>query len=312
MRGRAADVRRDGRLVERRRTRLAATASAVVCACWVAAAPLSPAEIDTLVARVGERVAAYLRRTERVICVERATVQPVASNWEPEGLPRTVESELRVQSDAADGDALADPQEVRDVRRVNGRPPRERDQKDRAGCTDPSPLSPEPLAFLLPTHRHEYRFTNVRPGRERNRAALIIDFMTANRTSQPVLVEDERGHEDCFDWTGPVAMRGRVWVDATNYDVLRVDRWLGGPVTVRVPWTLQRRYNLPPWVELERDDSTMRYAAVTFNDPDEVLILPQSTEALTMVRNGLQSTRRTWTFSGYRRFLTTGRIVRER
>ena len=310
MRGRAAGVRRDGGFIERRRTRFVATASLVVCACSVAAAPQPPTDIDALLTRVGERIADYLRRTERVICVERATVQPIASNWTPEGWPRTVESELRVESDVADGDALPGPQEVREVRRINGRAPRERDKKDRAGCTDPSPLSPEPLAFLLPAHRREYRFTNVRPGKERNHAALIIDFMTANGTSQPVLVEDERGHDDCFDWTGPVAMRGRVWVDATNYDVLRVDRWLGGPVSVRVPWTLQRRYNLPIRVELERDDSTMRYSAVSFNDPDEVLMLPQSTEALTVVRGGLQSTRRTWTFSGYRRFLTTGRIVR--
>ena len=47
---------------------------------------------------------------------------------------------------------------VRRFGRVNGRVPRERDKKDRAGCTDPSPVAPEPLAFLLPAHRSEYRF----------------------------------------------------------------------------------------------------------------------------------------------------------
>ena len=186
---------------------------------------------------------------------------------------------------------------IRDVRRINGRAPRERDKKDRAGCTDPNPLSPEPLAFLLPAHRDEYRFTSLRDGKENDRAALIIDFMSANRTSRPELIEDERGHDDCFDWSGPVATRGRVWVDARQHDVLRVDRHIDGPVDVRVPWRLQRRYNFEPWVVLERDDQTMRYKAVAFSDPDEVMRLPESIESLTVVRDGLQSVRRTETFS---------------
>jgi hypothetical protein len=248
---------------------------------------------------VGERVAEYYLRAPRVMCVERSTVQPIQSNWSADGPSRTVESELRVESEE---------RVIRDVRRINGRAPRERDKKDRNGCTDPNPLSSEPLVFLLPEHRNEHRFTSLRPGKEKDRAALVIDFMSTNRTSRPELVEDERGHDDCFDWSGPLATRGRIWVDADTHDVLRVDRRLDGPVDVRVPWTLQRRYNFAPWVVLERDDLTMRYKTVAFRDPDEVMLLPESIESLTVLRGGLQSIRRTETFSGYRRFLTAGRV----
>ena len=166
---------------------------------------------------------------------------------------------------------LPDAKVIRDVRRINGRAPRERDKNARSGCTDPNPLSPEPLAFLLPAHRGDYRFTSVRDGKEKGRAALVIDFMSANRESRPELIEDERGRDDCFDWSGPLATRGRVWVDPNTHDVLRVDRRLDGPVDVRVPGTLQRRYGFGPWVVLERDDLTMRYKAVAFSDPDEVI-----------------------------------------
>jgi hypothetical protein len=265
-----------------------------------------------LMSRIGERLVDYYRRAQSVICVERSTVQPIASNWSPEGFSRTVESELRVESEAPDGDVLPEAKVIRDVRRINGRPPRERDKKDRDGCTDPNPLSPEPLAFLLPAHREEWRFTAVRSGREKDRAALIIDFTSMNRTSRPELIEDERGHDDCFDWSGHVATRGRIWVDANTHDVLRVDRRIYGPVDVSVPWKLQRRYHLPAWVVLERDDLTMRYKAVTFHDPDDLMLLPESFESLTVLHGGLQSIRRTETFSGYRRFLTTGRVVNDR
>jgi len=290
--------------------RLAAVGSVAACAGWLSAAPAAAPDVDALLARVGERIVEYYRRAHSVICIERSTVQPIQTNWTPEGFARTVESELRVESEATDGDDFPEATVVREVRRINGREPRERDKKDRAGCTDPNPLSPEPLAFLLPGHREEYRFTGVREGREGDRAALVIDFVSEKRRSKPELIEDPRGHDDCFDWSGPVAMRGRVWVDSATHEVLRVNRQLLGPVDVRVPWAIQRRHGLPPWVVLDRDDLTMRYKHVAFSDPDEVMLLPESIETMTVVRSHLQSARRSETFSEYRRFLTAGRVVK--
>jgi hypothetical protein len=287
--------------------------SVALCAAGMSAAPQAPLDLDleTLMTRVGERVAEYHRRAQNLMCLERSTVQPVQTNLAPAGLSRTVESELRVESSAVGGATLPNATVVRDIRRINGRAPRERDQKDRTGCTDPNPLSPEPLAFLLAGRRDEYRFTSVRTGREQNRAALIVEFVSENRASRPELIEDERGHDDCFDWSGPVASGGRIWIDAESYDVLRVDRHINGPVDVRVPWPLQRRHNLGPWVVLDRDDQTLRFKAVTFRDPDEVLLLPASIESLTLLRGGLQSARRSQSFTGYRRFLTGGRVVKD-
>ena len=131
-----------------------------------------------------------------------------------------------------------------------------------------------------------------------------------NRANKPELIEDERGHDYCFDWSGPLATSGRIWVDPNTHDVLRADRRLNGPVDIRVPWTLQRRYSFGQWLVLERDDLTMRYKSVAFNDPDEVIRLPESIQSVTLLRGGLQSIRRTDTFTGYRRFLGTGRIVK--
>jgi hypothetical protein len=271
----------------------------------------TPPDVNALLARVGERVADYYRRAEHVICTERATVEPVGRDWMPVGLARTVESELRIEADTSDGDGTSDPKIVRTIRSVNRRPPRPRDKTDRSACTDPTPFSAEPLSFLLPAHRDQYRFTHVRSGRERERAALIVDFESANRTTKLVLVKDAGGHDDCFDWTGPVAVRGRVWVDAATFDVLRVERRLAAMTDVRVPWDLQRKYGLGPWVTLERDDETLRYVPVAFRDPDEILVLPESTESMILLRGGLESTRRTWRFTDYRRFVTSGRIVKD-
>lgn len=221
-----------------------------------------PPDVASLMAGIGGRVAAYYHRAQSVVCIETSTTQPIDRNWSPEGFARTVESELHVEAQAPAGDALPDATVVREIRRVNGRPPRESDQTSRNACTDPNPLSPEPLAFLLPTRQHEYRFTSVHAGRERDRPAFIVDFMSSERTSRPELVEDGRGHDDCFDWTGPMATRGRLWVDAETHDVLRLERGLPGPVDVRVPTRLQRRYSFGPYVVLDRDDATMHFRPV--------------------------------------------------
>ena len=169
-------------------------------------------------------------------------------------------------------------------------------------------IDDEPAPVVVDGHPGWPRW--LRRGPLEMAAALVIDFTSANRDSKPKLIEDEHGHDDCFDWSGPVATRGRLWVDPNTHDVLRAERHLAGPVDIGVPWALQRRNGFGAWVQLERDDVTMRYKAVAFSDPDEVVRLPQSIESTTVLHGGLQSIRRTETFSDYRRFVGTGRVVK--
>ncbi len=263
--------------------------------------------IDEVLARVGERIADFYAKAQHVVCTEVSTVQPIDLSYSNRGFARTVESELRVEAEGleAGGEARV----VREVRKVNGRLPREKDRKERDGCTDPTPLSNEPLAFLLPAHRSDYQFKLAALSEDRNRPAFLIDFASVNRRSNLELVEDPGGHDDCFDWSGPLASRGRIWVDAKSYDVLRVERSVGGPVDVRVPLRIQRRHNLDTRVVIMREDTTIRYRTVVFSDPDEVLLLPESVYSFTVVSGGLQSTRRSQVYSGYKRFVGDSRVV---
>lgn len=264
--------------------------------------------IDELLVRVGERITEFYTRAKNVVCIETSTVQGIDLNYSVVGFSRTVESELRIEAYGEQPGSEATV--VRTVRKINGRAPRERDKKDRTGCTDPSPVAAEPLAFLLPAQRSGYQFTLAGRVTDRNRTALLIEFASINRRSKSELIEAPNGLDDCFDWVGHIASRGRVWVDAATYDVLRVERGLGGPVDVRVPALIQRRHHLPNWVTLLRDDLILRYKTVAFNDPAEVLLLPESIITVNLVRGGLQSTRRSQTFSDYRRFVAEGKVLR--
>jgi hypothetical protein len=286
---------------------LALPAALVASLALPVTAATSTPTIEELLARAGERIAEFYERAQHIICIETSTVQPIDRGFSSQGFARIVQSELHVEP--ADDDTTGAAAFVREVLKVNGRAPRDKDLKDRSGCTDPTPLSLEPLAFLLPAHRAEYEFRFAGVGKDRGRAVFLIDFKSVDARSNVELIEDPAGHTDCFDWSGHVASRGRVWVDTTSYDVVRMERGLRAMLDVKVPYRIQRKHNLESSVVIEREETTIRYRTVTFTDPDEALLLPESIESLIIARGGLQSTRRTQTYSDYRRFVGDARVV---
>jgi hypothetical protein len=278
----------------------------------VSAAAQAPPDIDTLLARVSERIAEYYKRAQSVMCIEKMTVLPISGGFTPSGFARVTESELRVEPDeTGDGDGSSGSASfVRQIVKINGRAPREKDKKDRASCTDPNPLSAEPLAFLLPANRDGYTFTTSGFGKGKDRTALIIEFVNAPTQREGKLVEKEGAAEGCFSVDIPAAIRGRVWVDASTYQVTRLETHLAGFGDVRPSAAQQRKHNLPDYMTIERYDTAIKYRPIAFTDPDEAMLLPESIETVVMWRSGLESTRRRQEYSDYRRFVTAGRIVK--
>jgi len=303
-------------LVARRASRVARCCSSLAAASWLVVAALSvPAvaqaapDIDTLLARVGERLAEYYERAQNIICTERSTAQPIGNDRSPIGFAQVVESELHIESEAnADGDGAKNPSFVRELRKINGRIPREKDKKDRSRCGDTNPLSMEPLAFLLPANREGYRFALAGAGKGKDRHSLLIDYTVTERGT-PELRENAEGIEECYGLSFPATIKGRVWVDDTTYEILRVEQHITGPVDIRVPYAQQRKHNLPDFIVVERWDTVMQYKVVTFRDPDEKLLLPDSIETTSILR-GLESRRRRQQYSDYHRFTTGARIVK--
>jgi hypothetical protein len=268
-------------------------------------------DIEMLLSRVGERVARYYKSAQNLICIEKSTVQPIGWDMSPHGFARVTESEMRVETDIGeDGTIMEEPRVFRELRKINGRLPRERDKNDRAGCTDPNPLSAEPLAFLLPANRREFQFAAAGFGKGKESNALIIEYTKAEPRGHGELIEDPRGHPDCFSVSVPVTLKGRIWVDARTYEVIRIEQHIAGPGDIRVSDAQQRKHNLPASIVIERYDTTIKYRSVAFADPEEAMLLPESIDIVAVYRGGLESLRRRQAFSEYRRFLTAGRVVK--
>ena len=101
-----------------------------------------------------------------------------------------------------------------------------------------------------------------------------------------------------------------MWIDQETGDVLRFDERLTGMFDVDLPADHGAVRCRRVSVVVERADVTIRYKRVTFQNPDETLMLPASIDTLTVIRSsGVPRVRMTQVFSDYRRFVTEGRII---
>ncbi len=104
-------------------------------------------------------------------------------------------------------------------------------------------------------------------------------------------------------------MRGRIWIDAETFDVLRMDQGLTGLVDVPLPRKIANRDRWSSWT-MERWDTSIRFKPVTFQDPQETLVLPASATSYRITRgSGSPQLRSSTRYSSYRRFITGGRII---
>ena len=264
--------------------------------------------LATVLQRAGERVERYFLRAQSIVCLEVVHMQPMSISLSNDGLGRTVESELRLfWEPGADGAASTEAQMMRRLLKVNGQEPR---KNDSSNCTSPEQEEHEPqaLSLLLPSQRVDYTFALAGKGKIDRRAAVMIDYRLTRAVSVESSLVD--GREDCISFNVEGGMRGRIWIDADTYDVLRLDQGLGGLVEIPLPKAATRRGNGPSSWTMERLDTSIRFKPVAFENPTETLVLPESQMSIRVTRGSGTPRLRTMTQSkNYQRFLTSGRIV---
>jgi hypothetical protein len=262
---------------------------------WVAAvnaqAPQSqPGELAAILGGLAARTRQYYDRFISIICTETAHQQDLKSNLAPTGKPRVTVYELSVTRDP-DSKNDSDFRVERTLLSVNGRPAR---KNQTPGCTDPKTGTPEPLAFLLAENQARFRFSLNAAATGGPAGTRAIDFIQTPPDRVKV-----KWVGNCFDAEGGGQV-GRVWFDPQTFDVLQVDARLSQPFAVPVPSGI---FGAQPAIRVERSEVTMRFARVKFEKPDEVVLLPESIDTLTVFR-GVPSLRTSQKLSNFRRFLS--------
>ncbi len=251
-------------------------------------------DLGLLLDALAERTRQYYDRFISIICTETVHQQDLRFNLTPTGKPRVTVYELSVSRDPRrknEDEFRVD----RSLQFVNGRAARKNQQP---GCTDPKTGSPEPLAFLLAANQGRYRFTIADDGAGGPAGTLALDFIETPPERVRV-----KWDGNCFEAEGG-GHEGRVWFDPVSYDVMQVAVRLSKPFLIP---TRPGYIGLEPAIRVERSEMTLRFARVEFQQPDEVVLLPDSIETLTVFR-GVPSKRTEQRLSNFRRFLTKSEI----
>jgi len=288
---------------------IAALSLAVLDRCPLAA-QAAPTGLGALLERVSTYVQAYYARAQSLMVEETVMVQPVKADLAPDGFARSLLYDLRFEWTPGRGDEKPQVQIVRELLRANRRPAKAGDEPK---CLDPAPVTPEPLEFLLPGHHEDYTFSGGTPTLLDGQPAILLEY-TPRSSGTPKATVDPKGtgDKDCLSMDVPRRFRGRIWVDPESAAVRRIDESLMGPTDVPLPMEVQRRRGFGGglYVTLSRSNSSVRYAAVTFAEPEETLMLPTSIENVWLtVAGGVRGVRMTQEYRNYRRFLTESRIV---
>ena len=280
----------------------------LICAGCAASVPVAesqtgPPDLTATLRRVSSRVEHWYSRAQTVVSTETVSIQPLRADMSPAEPPRRLAFDLRVawNPDSVGPRGVPEAAVVREALSVNGRPARE---EENAGCMDPKPVSPEPLAMLLPARLPESEFVMAGAGRVDDRLTLMLDYRGV-----AALPAEIAWKGDCVTVSLPGRSRGRIWIDAETYDVLRIDDRLVGTFRFDVPREYVRRGAAASMV-IERAETSIRYRRVEFQEPQETLLLPAAVDTITVMRGaGLQRIRITQRFSDHRRFLTDTRLL---
>lgn len=263
-----------------------------------------------IIDRIVDYVTQYYARAQSLISHEEITQQPIRSDMTFDGPSTRYGYQLRLEWAPAEAHQIPTATMIRELLTVNGRPPK---PKDKPRCMQPSETWSEPLAMFLPDQRTDLEFKWAGSGRMGGRPTVALDFMHRDRRGRATPEATFRtGADDssCVSWSVESRLQGRVWLDDATGEVLRLDQNMYGPFDIQIPREEQKRWRSTS-LTIDRHSTSIRYKPVTFDEPTEVIMLPESIQTITVSRGGAQSIRVTQRFTNYRRFLGGGRLLEE-
>ena len=258
--------------------------------------PTAAQETDTtLIARVSAYVDQHYSRALTLLVTETTVVQSVTPQLEVDGPPRRVVSEMRIEWSGAFG---SEPREVRELQSASGSRFGPSGQPD---CLDMRSVTFAPLGFLLPVNREKFRFSVGRFETVNGVSARRIDYEPRRPDPPRVRWNGKCGWVDSYGRT-----RGSVWVEPASGEVLRLEERLSGRVKLPGP---PGDPNAPEFVA-ERADTTIDYERFAFANPDETILLPARVVEVNFIQKSASPrVRVVRTFTEYRRFLATVRVI---
>lgn len=257
-------------------------------------------KLAEILERAGEAVVRYHAELSSIAYTETLTQQDLRKDMTPE------RSKVNVYDNVIARETLSEdefyPRDIRRLRTADGRP----NDKLAKQVEAVRGVSVASLHLLTPRYREFYRFTLEGEGLVDGRRAYRIRVERPGK-SEPgdalrALLASMHFHPFAPSFV-------TVWVDAENYDTLRVESRLVAPFEFpRAPGA----FGLTRRVKYERHDYAVRFRRVRFKDPEQMLLVPVEVERLSVMEGVREPRRRTTIrYTDYRRYRSDVKVVEE-
>lgn len=253
--------------------------------------------------RVGERVEQYQAGLFHIAFTETLRHEELRKDMTPKKSEEFVFDTVVLREElSADGDDYY-PRTVRRLKTVDGKP-----AKGRGGRQAAAGMNVSSLNFLLPKNRKLFEFSLEGEEKVEGRAAYRLRMLRPGE-GEPRVEWRRRLVGMSFRVSAPTVYT--IWVDAENFDVLRLESRLAEPFEFDSPRAFGP-FGPSRRLRYTTQDYAVRFRRVQFKDPEQTLLVPESAEWLTIIEGARKPrTRATLRFSGYRRFHSDVKVVEE-
>jgi hypothetical protein len=253
-----------------------------------------PVQLAEVLQRAGARVQRYTGNILSVVCTEVTKQQELESDLKTaKNKPADLVYDFIILPPERPGLSI---REMRELKLVNGKPAQ---KKTRASFPDGTAYTTS-IVMLLPENQTRYTFSDAGKADLDGREVLIVDFMPAKLEASIV------------KWNGPFfsfrfQTKGRIWIDPSTYDVLRMDTHMIEPFEIKSPTVIRKggfvRFGPRRKFRIESWDVSIRFRATSLQDLTEPIVLPETAESLRIIQGSrIPRLRTTHSFKDYRRF----------
>jgi hypothetical protein len=276
-------------------------------------APNDKEIVKNLLERAGERIQKYQDAMLSIAFTEILQQQELRSDGTPKNKPKEfVYDSIVVTRTSAVNKENSFPLITRTLKTVDGKPTEQKNLKQRSKCADtnPRPAYGDPLNFLLPKNRGIYTFSYAGEAElDRRKTAIIL--INQPPATEPVKIITKG---NCFHLSRGLQGQGKIWIDLNTYDVVQLQWNLAESFSGKIPAGVAKFGVFPLFrpareISYDKQEFTMRFRAVTFQNPEQVLWLPSSSESVWILKGAaIEGFRTTTEYTRYKRFLTSVEI----
>jgi hypothetical protein len=270
-------------------------------------------QLNHLLERVGEKIQKYHDAMFSIAFTEVLRQQELKSDETPKNKPKEFVYESIVVSRTAQANQQNSfPVINRTLKSVDGKPTEQKNLPQRSKCieTNPQPAYADALTFLLPQNRNDFIFSYAGEAELEGRKTAVV-LISQPPASEPVKIVQTA---DCFRLSRSLQMQGTIWIDPNTFDVIQL-QWrqaetFSGKTSAGVSkFGIFPVFRPAKEINYEKQETTIRFRPVTFQNPEQVLLLPSSRVSAWILKGAkIAGFRVTSDYSRYRRFLTTVEI----